>query len=275
MRKESNQIETSRSTKKTLVEKYKGFVFDLDGTIYRGEKLIPGADKTINKIRTLDKKVIFVSNKTTDSPGDYLRFLVSNGVEIYPGELITASTVIINYLSQNYPAAKFYAIGEEKFIEELQSNGFVYTQNYNEVEVVIVTLDRTLNYQKLEIAARSLENGAKFFAANIDDTCPVDSGEILDAGSTISALEKRTHRKLELHFGKPSEFMIKEVLNRIQLSKEDILITGDRIETDIAMGSAFGIDTALVNTGIKNFPNGSIKPAYILNSINNLFDVST
>jgi ribonucleotide monophosphatase NagD (HAD superfamily) len=69
--------------------------------------------------------------------------------------------------------------------------------------------------------------------------------------------------------------MIKEVLNRIQLSKEDILITGDRIETDIAMGNAFGIDTALVNTGIKNFPNGSIKPAYILNSINNLFDVST
>lgn len=275
MRKESNQIGVGEVTKKTLVEKYKGFVFDLDGTIYRGEKLIPGADKTINKIRALDKKVIFVSNKTTDSPGDYLKFLVSNGIEIYPGELITASTVIINYLSQNHRAAKFYAIGEDKFIEELQSSGFIYTENFNEVDVVIVTLDRTLNYQKLEIAARSLECGAKFFAANIDDTCPVDNGEILDAGSTISALEKRTHRKLELHFGKPSEFMIKEVLNRIQLGKEDILITGDRIETDIAMGNAFGIDTAIVKTGIKNFPNGNIKPVYVLNSINNLFDVST
>jgi len=275
MRKESNQIEKSTIERKTLVEKYKGFVFDLDGTIYRGEKLIPGADKTINKIRSLEKKVIFVSNKTTDSPDDYLRFLASNGIEIYPDELITASTVIKNYLFENYPGTKFYAIGEEKFIEELQSSGFILTENYKEVEVVIVTLDRTLNYEKLEIAARSLENGAKFFAANIDDTCPVDNGEILDAGSTISALEKRTHRNLELHFGKPSGFMIEEVLNRIQLNKKDILITGDRIETDIAMGNAFGIDTALVNTGIKNFPNGKIKPDYFLNSINNLFDVST
>ena len=76
------------------------------------------------------------------------------------------------------------------------------------IDIVIITLDRTLNYTKLEIAANALDNGARFYAANIDNTCPVERGEILDAGATISALEKRTNRKLEKHFGKPSKYMM-------------------------------------------------------------------
>lgn len=101
-----------------------------------------------------------------------------------------------------------YTIGEKKFLEEIKEVSLNYFEIANNINVVIITLDRTFNYEKLEIAARAIENGAKFFAANIDDTCPVENGEVLDAGSVISALEKRTKRKLELHFGKPSEFMI-------------------------------------------------------------------
>ncbi len=117
---------------------------------------------------------------------------------------------------------------------------------------MIVTLDRTLNYSKLEIAAKALDNGAHFFAANIDNTCPVEGGEILDAGSTISALEKRTNKKLEKHFGKPSKYILKEALKRLSVSKKRCLIVGDRVETDIAMGNIFNIDSALVSTGINN-----------------------
>ena len=145
----------------------------------------------------------------------------------------------------------------------------VYSENPEEIGILLVTLDRTLNYDKLEIAARSLEKGAGFFAANIDDTCPVDNGEVLDAGATISALEKRTHRKLEKHFGKPSEVMMNEIKEKLGNDLSKTLLIGDRLETDIAMGNSFGLDTALVLTGVKNFPNGNqdIKPTYFLDSV--------
>jgi ribonucleotide monophosphatase NagD (HAD superfamily) len=111
-----------------------------------------------------------------------------------------------------------------------------------------------------------------FFAANIDDTCPVDEGEVLDAGSTISALEKRTHRKLELHFGKPSAYMFDEIKRKLSAHLSSTLLVGDRLETDIAMGNNFGVDTALVSTGIKNFLDGSngYAPTYQLKSV---FDI--
>lgn len=255
-----------------MFEKYKGFIFDLDGTIYRGENLIPNADKTITQIKSSGKKAIFISNKTTGTVEDYHKFLISKGVPIEKDEIINSTVVIKNYLSTNYSGKKFFAIGEKLFIKEIESTGLSYSSNPSDIDLLIVTLDRTLNYEKLEIAARALENGVKFFAANIDDTCPVDDGEVLDAGATISALEKRTHKKLELHFGKPSKFMFEEIKKRIQVDLEQTLLIGDRLETDIAMGNNFGIDSALVLTGVKYYPNGSnhFKPTYYLNSVYDL-----
>jgi len=251
------------------LKKYNSFIFDLDGTIYRGENLIPGADETVNKLKASGKKLIFVSNKTTGTVNDYYKMLTGWGLKINENEIINSTVVIKNYLKENFPGTKFFAIAEESFINELKNAGLEYSDQPEEVEILIVTLDRTLNYEKLETAAHALDNGAKFFAANIDDTCPVDSGEVLDAGSTISALEKRTHRKLELHFGKPSEFMFNEILSRLNADPAKTLFIGDRLETDIAMGNRFGIDTALVSTGVKNFNNHSngYKPTFNINSV--------
>ena len=252
-----------------MVNKYNSFIFDLDGTIYRGESIIPGADKTINHIKYLDKKVLFISNKTTGTVKDYYIFLKNFGLNVEEDEIINSTIVVKNYLLDNHPAKKFFAIGEQVFVDELVSAGLQYSEEPLKIDVLLITLDRTLNYEKLEIAAKALENGARFFAANIDDTCPVDGGEVLDAGSTISALEKRTHKKLELHFGKPSDFMIKEIKNRLNGNLSDTLLLGDRLETDIAMGNKLGIDTALVSTGVKLYTNGNseIKPTYYLNSV--------
>ncbi len=259
---------------KNIIDKYSGFIFDLDGTVYRGTHIIPNAEKTINHLKELGKKVIFISNKTTGSVKDYHQFLSKNGLQIEQDEIVNSTIVIKKYLAENFKGASFFAIGEKIFIDEIESTGLYYSDNPAKVEILVVTLDRTLNYEKLEIAARSLENGARFFAANIDDTCPVDEGEVLDAGSTISALEKRTHKKLELHFGKPSHFMFEEVRRRIKTNLSKLLLIGDRLETDIAMGNQFGIDTALVDTGVKYFPNGlnGITPTYHFNSIFDLIN---
>ena len=255
-----------------LFEKYEAFIFDLDGTVYRGSNLIPGADDTINRLKELNKKMVFISNKTTGNVKDYYEFLSGGGLNIYENEIVNATVVIKKFLVKNFPGKTFYAIAEKIFIDEISESGLTYSENPENIEIVIVTLDRTLNYNKLEIAARALENGAKFFAANIDDTCPVDDGEVLDAGSTISALEKRTHRKLELHFGKPSEFMFEEIKNNLKSDLSKTLLIGDRLETDIALGAIFGIDTALVSTGVKHFRNNSngYSPTYHINSIADL-----
>ena len=221
----------------SLTEKYDYFIFDLDGTIYRGEHLIPQADKVINHLKVSGKKVVFVSNKTTGTAEDYYSLLKNWGLNVEEDEIINSTIVVTNYLKQNFNSDKFFAIGEDSFINEIEKSGLKFSTNADEVGIVLITLDRTLNYQKLEIAARALENGARFFAANIDDTCPVDDGEVIDAGSTISALEKRTHRKLELHFGKPSEFMLNEIKARLQFKPEKTLLIGDRLETDITMGN--------------------------------------
>lgn len=253
-------------------EKYEGFILDLDGTTYRGSYIIPNADKTINYIKRTGRKVIFVTNKTTDSAKDYFNFLTKNNLEINENEILTATRVIKKYLTTNHPDFPIFALGEEKFISELRDAGLSFSCDPSKIKVVIVTLDRTLNYSRLEIAAKALEHGALFLAANIDDTCPVDEGEILDAGSTISALEKRTHRKLEVHFGKPSKYMFEEAMSLIKKPAEKVLLIGDRIETDIRMGNTFGVDTALVRTGVFNdYPdNFSISPTYRLNSIADL-----
>lgn len=260
-----------------LIDKYNNFIFDLDGTIYRGESLIPQADVVINHLKSIGKKIVFVSNKTTGTVTDYFYLLKNWGLNIEESEIINATLVAKNYLVKNYYSVKFFAVGEDSFIKEIEESGLKFSNDPKEIKILLVTLDRTLDYRKLETAAQALENGAKFFAANIDDTCPVDNGEVLDAGSVISALEKRTHRKLELHFGKPSEFMFNEIKSRLNFISGKTLLIGDRLETDIAMGNKFGVDTALVATGVKNFVNGSngYLPAYRLNSVADLIRFPT
>ena len=254
-----------------MIDKYDGFIFDLDGTLYLGEHVIEGAAKTIHVLRELNKKLVFVSNKTTGTLKDYSELLKSHGLRVDESEIINSTKVIKSNLTDKNQT-KFFAIGEQTFINELTEIGMEYSTNPNEVEIVFVTLDRTFNYDKLEIAAKALVNGAKFYAANIDNTCPVEYGEIIDAGSIISALEKRTNKKLDDHFGKPSSYMFSAINNYLNIPLEKCLIIGDRLETDIAMGNIFGIDTALVSTGVKIHLNGNseIKPTYKIDSVQNL-----
>lgn len=257
---------------KPVFRKYQGFIFDLDGTVYRGEQIIPGAADVINAIQEAGKSVMFVTNKTTGNTDEYYHFLLDSGVVLQHHQITNATMVTGQFLARKYLGQKFYAIAEPTFIAEIENLGLKYSENPAEVTILLITLDRFCTFQKLEIASKCLENGAKFFAANIDTTCPVEEGEIWDAGSTIAALEKRTHRKLELHFGKPSAFMIAAIQEYLQLPPEKLLIIGDRLETDILMGNHAGIDTALVPTGVKNFLNGDAvaSPTYVLNSLKDL-----
>jgi HAD superfamily hydrolase (TIGR01450 family) len=252
-----------------MIEKYNTFIFDLDGTVYVDDKLIEGADRTINTLTDKGKQIIFVSNKTTGTADDYFFFLKQKGIQLVPEQIITAADVLKKYLIDEDFRGKFFALGENSFINYLQTENISYSENPSEIDLVVVTLDRTLNYQKLEIAKSAINKGAKYYSANMDATCPVSDGEILDAGAIISALSKATNKVPEKNFGKPSSFMFNAIEERLNLDKQKTLIIGDRLETDIKMGNDFGIDTALVSTGIpKTFTdNFVIKPSYKINSV--------
>lgn len=254
---------------KFSIENYDGFIFDLDGTIYLDDKIIPKSDSVINHLCSIGKQLVFISNKTTGTIKDYYNLLKKNRMNVRPEMFLNSTVVLTNFLKKNYLGSSFFAIGEDVFVDEIINAGLIFSNNPTEIDIVIVTLDRTFNYSKLEIAAKALDNGAKFYAANIDNTCPVEGGEIMDAGSTISALEKRTNRKLEKHFGKPSKEILDLALKKITFPRNRCVIIGDRLETDIAMGNMYSIDTIYVTSGVSpsNYDSDIYRPTFTLNSI--------
>ena len=112
-----------------MIKKYNSFIFDLDGTVYRGESIIPGADKTINQLKQLGKNVLFISNKTTGTVKDYYIFLKNFGLNVEEEEIINSTMVVKNYLLQHHPKKKFFAIGEQVFIDELVAAGLQFSND--------------------------------------------------------------------------------------------------------------------------------------------------
>ncbi len=252
---------------------FKGFIFDLDGTVYRSDQLIPGAEGVIRLLREDKRKVVFLSNKPIQTREDYASKLTRLGIPTQPDEVINSTFVMTNYLKKIAPQAKLFVVGEPPFIEELKRAGFQITDVPKEIEYVVVAFDRTFDYGKLNIAFQAIKLGAHFVATNPDRTCPVEGGEIPDCAGMIAAIEAVTEKKVEIIVGKPSPIMIQAALDVMELRPEECILIGDRLETDIRMGKESGIATGVVLTGvtdeealkkIKHTPN---QPDFVFQSI--------
>jgi len=253
---------------------FKGFIFDLDGTVYRGDQIIPEADSVIRLLRENKKKVIFLSNKPLQTRNDYASKLTRLGIPTHPDEVINSTFVMTHYLKKNAPQARLFVVGETPFIEELEKAGFKITDEPREIDYVVVAFDRTFDYRKLNIAFQAIKKfGAHFVATNPDRTCPVEEGEIPDCAGMIAAIEAVTEKKVEIIVGKPSPIMIQTVLDVLGLRPEECILVGDRLETDIKMGKDSGIATGIVLTGITNemmlkeSKHTSIQPDFVFQSI--------
>ena len=238
-----------------------GFIFDLDGTVYVGERLLPGAAETVAALRARGKQVLFVSNKPIDSRAAYAQKLTRLGIPTGETEVITSAFVLAHYLAHHAPDLRYYTIGEANFLEELRSHGLTVVDELwhqdslgviqpEGIDAVVVALDRTLDYRKLNTAYQALRRGARFFATNGDTTCPMPGGDVPDAGATLAALYHLTGRTPELIAGKPSPTILQTALDRLGLSADRCLMAGDRLETDMRMGHEAGMVTALVLTGV-------------------------
>jgi arabinose operon protein AraL len=258
---------------------FKGFIFDLDGTVYLSERLILGADKVIRLIREKGRKVAFLSNKPIQTREDYATKLTRLGIPTQPDDVINSTLVMISYLKKNASNARLFVVGEIPFVDELKRAGFIITEDPKEIDYVVVAFDRTFDYRKLNIAYQAIKLGAHFVATNPDRTCPVEGGEIPDCAGMIAAIEAVTQKKVEVIVGKPSPLMIQAAMDVMGLRPEECILIGDRLETDIRMGKESGIATGIVLTGVtseqalKEVKHSSMQPDFVFQSIADVEDL--
>src|SRR6056297_3315875 len=156
-----------------MLKRIDGFIFDLDGTVYRGDELLPGSEKVIKRLREKDKQIVFLSNKPIESRNTYAEKLCRLGIPVETGQIINSSLVAARFLSETDPGAVVYVVGEEPLVKELQSHGMKVSTDPEKIEYVIASFDRKFNYDKLDLAYQAIKNGARLIATNSDKTCPV------------------------------------------------------------------------------------------------------
>ncbi len=252
---------------------YDAYIFDLDGTVYLGDALLPNAHRAITTIRHAGKRTVFLSNNPTHTRFEYARKLTHLGLPTPPEDIINSSVVMVDFLQHTLPNARLFVCGEQPLIDDLRDGGFSFSDNPIEIDAVIASFDRTFVYSKLQIAFNAIRAGARFFATNADRYCPVPGGGQPDAASIIAAIEACTNTKCEAMVGKPSIHMTNAILNLLQMPPERCLMTGDRLETDVQMGLDAGMAAALTLTGatiLQDVQNSSIKPHFILNDLGDL-----
>lgn len=233
------------------LELLQGFIFDLDGTLYRGDQALPGAVATVARLRQMGKKVMFISNKPLEPRTAYAAKLTRLGIPADPEDVITSGYVLSHHLAEVSPGARVFVIGEPPLLQEMREVGLELCEEPARIQIVVAAFDRTFDYRKWNIAFQAIKfHQARFVATNADKTCPVAGGEIPDCAGVIAALEATTDRRVELVAGKPSPLMINAGLRRMGVAAAACLVTGDRLETDIRMGREAGTKTALVLTGV-------------------------
>jgi NagD protein len=228
---------------------YRGWLFDLDGTIYVGERLVPGAAEVVAALRAEGRRLAFLTNKPLETRADYARKLTRLGIPVDADEVITASLVLARHLRARDPGAPVYVIGEPPLLAEMRAHGFEVRDD-ERVRWVVIAFDRTFTYAKLNVALQAVKGGARLIATNPDRTCPVEGGEIPDCAGMIAAVEAVTDRKVEAIVGKPSPIILEVALAALGVSAAEAVMVGDRIETDVAMGKRSGLATILVLSGI-------------------------
>ncbi len=243
-------------------------VVDLDGTVYRGDRLVPGADVAIERLRCASHPVIFVTN-AIESRAEHAEKLSRLNVPAEPEDVVNATWALIEYLKAEMPGATVFALSDPPLLDALAAE-FRLSEDPAQIDVVAASCDRSFDYRKLNIAFQALRRGAHFVATNTDAYAPVDGGLLPDAGAIIGALEGCTSRNLDCVVGKPSSLMAGLVLDQLGRPASECLIVGDNLESDILMGRRVGMRTALVLSGVSDradIVRAAVKPDHVLESI--------
>lgn len=251
---------------------YQGYFIDLDGTVYKGSTKIPAAKRFIERLQAQHKDFLFLTNNTTKTPEAVVANLAQNhDIHVGPETVYTPSLATASYLKKqvNGRCAEYsvYIIGELGLKKAILSCGF----KLNEVDpdFVIVGLDYDVTYHKFELATLAIKRGAKFIGTNEDTNLPNERGLVPGAGSVIALVERATQQKA-FYIGKPQAPIMTAALDKIQLTKDQVVMVGDNLNTDIQAGFNIEMDTLLVLTGYSHREDLATlpqQPTYVLDSL--------
>lgn len=290
----------SPQTARSLVESVDAFIFDCDGVIWKGDKLIEGVSGALQAFRSMGKKLVFVTNNSRKSRKQYAKKFSALGVDVNEDEIFSSSFAAAMFLKlNNFPTdKKVYVVGEEGILEELELAGFSclggpedgkksvqlksdsWFEHDKSVGAVVVGLDQYINFYKLQYATLCIrENpGCLFIATNRDSVGHfTDLQEWPGAGCMVAAVCGSTQQE-PMVVGKPSTFMMDFLLERFQIDTTKMCMVGDRLDTDILFGQNAGCRTLLVLSGVTTLPElqsptNNIHPDYYASNISNVIEL--
>jgi NagD protein len=253
---------------------YPGYVFDLDGTVYLGDALLPHAGETIRELHERGSRIVYVTNKPLETAEEYAAKLTRLGVPTARADVVTSVDALVDYLQREHPGARLLAVAETSAIDELQAAGFELTKDPSRAQVVVVSFDRTFDYEKLNAAFQAVRyGGAAIVATNPDPYCPTPEGGIPDCAAMLAAIEACSGGTAEAIVGKPSVHMARALLSRLGMQAGDVAVVGDRLITDMAMARSLGMTGVLVLTGATRADNlfGSpVQPHHLIDTLSDL-----
>ena len=259
----------------TKLSEKKFFLLDMDGTIYLDNDLFDGTIDFLNEVKAKGGRYLFVTNNSSKSTDAYVKKLEKIGIHATEEDFLTSTDATILYLKQKYQGRKFYSFGTESFTSQLRAAGIdVTTELCDDIFGIVMGNDNELTFKKLEDACKLLLNDIVYIATNPDWVCPTAFGYVPDCGSVAEML-KRATGKSPTFIGKPQPEMLLLAMERFGYSKEESVMIGDRVYTDIASGYNAGIDTIFVLSGegtLKDAENTETKPTYILENIREVYN---
>ena len=248
----------------------KAFICDMDGVIYHGNRLLPGVTEFLEWLRKEEKDFLFLTNSSERSPRELREKMSRLGLEIGEEHFYTSALATAAFLSQQCPGGSAFVIGETGMINALYNAGF--SMNDSNPDYVVVGDTRSYSYEKIEQAVNLVLKGAKLVGANPDLTGPTEKGIAPSTGALMAPIELATGSKAYF-VGKPNPLIMRHALKRLGHRREETVIIGDRMDTDIIAGIESEITTVLVLSGVtsredlKRFAYG---PRYILNGVGDI-----
>jgi len=246
------------------------YILDLDGVVYHGRTVIPGACESIDRLRSSGSRVVFLTNNATRTREAIARRLVDMGIPCDAGDVISSAYAASVYIKEKYGSSTIYPVGEQGLVEELERSGHIISEQ--DADYVVAGLDREFTYEKLTRALDLLMNGAGFIATNTDAMLPTEHGFLPGAGSMVAAIQAASGVVPDV-VGKPNKPIMDVLLREYGMKSEECVMVGDRLETDILAGIRGGMQTVLVLTGasgIEDIESSGIRPDAVLDSIADL-----
>ena len=253
-----------------LLRKKRGFICDMDGVIYHGDQLLPGAQTFVEWLKKESKKFLFLTNSSEKSPRELKEKLDRLGIQVEATHFYTSALATASFLASQRANGSAYVIGEAGLINALYEAGF--SMNEINPDYVVVGESRSYSYEKIERAVRLVRNGAKLIGANPDLTDKLGKDFAPATGALISPIELASDTKAYF-VGKPNPIMMRHGRKLLGCDREDTAIVGDRMDTDIIAGIHSDIDTVLVLSGVtreEDLQQFAYHPRYVLSGVGDI-----